>query len=140
MMNVFVYGSLMFDIVWNTLIINRYQKIDARLDDFKRMEVKGEVYPGLIAAEGGVVDGLLMLAMRQADILVLDSFEGEYYARSEVVVSASDGRLIRAQTYVFRDKYRYLLANAEWDIEEFSSKGINTFLMEYEGFFHNQRQ
>jgi hypothetical protein len=67
-------------------------------------------------------------------VLVLDRFEGEYYRRAQVVVSAYDGRLINAQTYIFRDRYRYLLGNNEWDIDRFCNSGIKVFLAEYGGF------
>ena len=133
-MNIFVYGSLMFDEVWTALVNDPCHKMDARLDGFKRLEVQGQLYPGMIEAKESVVDGRLMLGLQDADLLVLDRFEGEYYRRAQVVVSANDGRLLDAQTYIFRDKYRYLLGNNEWDIDRFCNSGIKAYLAEYGGF------
>ena len=53
MKNTFVYGSLMFDAVWDALIKNRYRKVAARLDGYTRVCIRGEVYPALVEAEGG---------------------------------------------------------------------------------------
>ena len=139
-MNVFVYGTLMFDDVWVALIKNRYHKINARLEGYKRLEVNGEVYPGVIKAKESDVDGVLMLGVRGVDMLVLDRFEGEFYRRSQVVVSAKDGGVHQAQAYIFRHKYRYMLGDAEWDVDKFKKSGIEVFLAEYGGFRESQSQ
>ena len=133
-MNIFVYGSLMFDEVWTALISEPYDNVAARLDGFKRLEVREQEYPGMIEAQKSVVDGRLVLGVQNADLLVLDRFEGEYYRRAQVVVSANDGRLFDAQTYIFKDDYSYLLGNNEWDVDRFCNNGIKLFLAEYGGF------
>jgi gamma-glutamylcyclotransferase (GGCT)/AIG2-like uncharacterized protein YtfP len=138
-MNVFVYGTLMFDRVWSALIAKRYRKIDAQLAGFKRVGVKGEVYPGLLKANGGTVDGVLVLDVDDADIRVLDRFEGEFYRRSNVMVSTTDDELLQAQTYIFRDRYRYMLGNTAWDVNNFSKSAMEVFLAEYAGFIDCQK-
>jgi len=138
-MNVFVYGTLMFDRVWSALIAKQYCRIDAQLAGFKRVGVKGEVYPGLLKTHGDIVDGVLVLDVDDADIRVLDRFEGDFYRRSGVMVSAADGRLFQAQTYIFRDRYRYMLDNAVWDVNNFSKNGMEEFLAEYGGFIECQK-
>jgi gamma-glutamylcyclotransferase (GGCT)/AIG2-like uncharacterized protein YtfP len=139
-MNVFVYGTLMFAEVRAALIKDRYHKVEARLEGFKRLEVKGQVYPGMIEAQASFVDGMLILGVQDTDMLLLDRFEGEYYRRAQVAVSANDGRLVDAETYIFRERYRYLLGDAEWDIDRFCNNGIKAFLAEYGGFLeaHNR--
>ena len=85
--NIFVYGSLMFDTVWGALIRADYEKLGARLDGYARCCVSGEVYPGLIEAENGVVNGVLVMGVATPDIHVLDRFEGDCYSRCPVVVA-----------------------------------------------------
>jgi gamma-glutamylcyclotransferase (GGCT)/AIG2-like uncharacterized protein YtfP len=138
-MNIFVYGTLMFDRVWSALIAKRYRKIDAQLAGFKRVCVTGEVYPGLLKADGGIVDGVLVLDVDDTDIRLLDRFEGKFYRRSDVMVSAKDGRLLQAQTYIFRDRYRYMLGNAAWDVNNFSNSAMEAFLAQYAGFIQCQK-
>lgn len=140
MINTFVYGSLMFDPVWNVLIKNRYNKIDASLNGYKRVTVKGEVYPGLIESAEHAVNGVLVLDVAKADIVELDRFEGEYYYRHGVKVEALDGRLYQAETYVFRPHYRYLLSSSIWNVKLFREQGIKTFLAEYRGFMQKHQR
>jgi hypothetical protein len=128
----------MFDRIWTALIKTHYRKIDARLDGYRRLTVKGEVYPGIIMANHSAVDGVLMLAIEEADLSVLDSFEGEFYRRTEVDVSTSDGRLCPAHTYVFRDRYRHMLGNTEWDIDKFRNDEIEIFVSGYSGLVQHK--
>lgn len=130
----------MFDPVWNVLIKNRYNKIDASLNGYKRVTVKGEVYPGLIESAEHAVNGVLVLGVAKADIVELDRFEGEYYHRQGVKVEAMDGRLYQAETYVFRHQYRYLLSDSVWNVKLFREQGIKTFLAEYSGFMQKHQR
>jgi len=138
MTNAFIYGSLMFDLVWDSLIETKYQKINTRLDSYRRVCVRGETYPGLIYSGAGCVDGLLVLNVSNADMVVRDRFEDEYYSRQRVTVETRVGELYDAETYVFRCKYQNLLGTAEWSIEEFRDSGIGDFMAGYEGFLRNR--
>ena len=134
MINTFVYGSLMFDAVWDALIRNGYRKQAARLDGYTRLCVKDEVYPGLVASDTGSVEGVLVEGVSKADILLLDRFEGEYYVRKPVTVITRGGESWSAETYVFNEAFRFLLSDAEWSAEEFGEYGIRKFMIEYGGF------
>ena len=74
MAHTFVYGSLMFDVVRDALVTGSYQKTAARLDGYARVGARGEVYPGLIKADGGTVKGVLVSGVSAADIQLLDCF------------------------------------------------------------------
>ncbi len=129
----------MFDPVWDALISNRYNKISARLDGYKRVSVKGEVYPGLVESAEHAVNGVLVMAVANADILQLDRFEGEYYQRQCVQVEARGGEMFKAETYVFRNQYNFLLSDSEWSVTDFSKQGMKIFLAEYNGFVQDQQ-
>ena len=67
MKNIFVYGSLMFDSVWNRVVTGSYSKIEGQLFGYSRFTIKGEHYPGLIE-KPGTVDGVIWLDVSDTDI------------------------------------------------------------------------
>jgi gamma-glutamylcyclotransferase (GGCT)/AIG2-like uncharacterized protein YtfP len=137
MKNIFVYGSLMFEEVWGQLTHNQYHKMDAHLKGFIRLKVKGEEYPGIIPSPDNQVTGHLYINVCSDDIEQLDSFEGELYQRSQVIV-LSDGSEYKADTYIFKSKYQTLLSGKEWDAGLFKEKGLKNFLKKY-GYFNQQQ-
>lgn len=132
--NIFIYGSLMFDRVWDVLIRDAYSKTAASLYDYRRVCVKQEDYPALIEYKDAHVDGVLVIGIMPPDINVLDRFEGEYYCRKKVKVVSENGEKIDAETYIFREVYRGLLTKDEWGVDNFRKHGIDRFLDRYAGF------
>ena len=132
--NTFVYGSLMFDAVWGSLISTQYAKLNARLNGYARRCVRGEVYPGLTEAEDGMVNGILVIGVTTRDVRVLDRFEGGCYSRRPVTVSTAENGLVNAETYVFRPGAGLLLSDREWSVDEFRENGLRIFLRQYQGF------
>jgi hypothetical protein len=41
---------------------------------------------------------------------------------------------VRAQAYVFRDKYRFLLTDNERDVGQYYNEDLQTFMSRYQGF------
>ena len=136
MINIFAYGSLMFDTVRDLLIDDRYRKLEGYVSGYKRLGVRDEVYPGLVASTDSRVDGVVLLDVNRSDIHLLDEFEGAYYRRQSITVVCGHRQCIHAQAYVFRDEYRFLLTDNEWDAERFCNNDIKTFLSRYQGFNH----
>ncbi len=134
MVDMFVYGTLMFDAVWDALIRNRYSKIDATLEGYARLCVRGEGYPGLMACDGKSVNGVLVQGMSVADVQLLDRFEGDDYRRKQVTVTCAGGRARDAQTYVFRNEKSFKLSESEWRVEDFGREGLEKFMADYRGF------
>lgn len=134
MIDMFVYGTLMFDPVWDVLISSRYRKVDATLEGYARLRVRGEVYPGLVACDGKCVCGILVRGVAYADVQLLDRFEGDDYSRKPVTVSCAGGQVRSAQAYVFRDERRFKLSQLEWRVEDFGRDGLEKFMAEYSGF------
>jgi gamma-glutamylcyclotransferase (GGCT)/AIG2-like uncharacterized protein YtfP len=131
MKNVFVYGSLMFDEVWKRLVRRRYAKLEARLPGYKKLDIKGELYPGLVKSKNSCVDGIVYLKIKNKDLLSLDKYEGKYYQRTPVLVCIHGSETIRADVYLFKKKYKKLLAKSEWDAIKFRTKSLNRFLSTY---------
>ncbi|HEX8884050.1 MAG TPA: gamma-glutamylcyclotransferase family protein, partial [Noviherbaspirillum sp.] len=74
--NVFTYGSLMFAEVWQPLVSGRYPSGPAVLAGYRRFAVPGVTYPGIVAAPGQEVAGLLYRDVAPDDLARLDLFEG----------------------------------------------------------------
>ena len=134
-MNVFTYGSLMFDRVWSKVVGDVWVKMGARLYGYKRRKIRGAVYPALIpGTDEDYVDGIIFLNVGKSVIEILDRFEGEHFQKETVECELADGRKIIASVYAFKEKYRNLIEDEEWDPIWFSKVGIYSFLTEYEGF------
>jgi hypothetical protein len=129
-MNLFTYGSLMFEPVWSTLVRQPHASMLARIDDFDRQGVLDELYPGLIHKPGAHTQGRLWLGLNDSEVAVLDAFEGVSYHRQSVQVAISARRggqtRVPAQVYVFSDTQR--LTGRPWDMQRFRDFDLERFL------------
>ena len=133
--HVLTYGSLMFDRVWSKVVGGVYKKSGATLYGYKRRKIRGAIYPALLpGTEADYVDGTIYLNVCRSDTKILDEFEGEQYQKEMAECELSDGSSIIASVYVFKEKYRDLIKDEEWDPAWFSEVAIHLFLTEYEGF------
>jgi len=133
MQNIFVYGTLMFDAVWERVVTRHYDKQAAILPGFKRLQVKGEKYPGLVRSFAGAVEGYIYFDVTARDVRLLDKFEGKYYRRRKVKVRTADGSVHTAGAYVFGRRYRRLLGASSWDPQRFQARYLSGFIKEYRG-------
>lgn len=127
-MNVFTYGSLMFDQVWSRVVRGNYRRAEAVLPGHERRAVRGETYPGVIAAPGASVAGVVYFDVAAADLARLDDFEGSPYERRSVVLELA-GQELPAEVYLIRDPGR--LEDSPWDVAGFERAGIFEFLSGY---------
>ena len=129
MKNLFTYGSLMFEKVWLRVVGARRESASGKVAGVKRFAVKGASYPGMLeSTPESTVAGLVYFDLADEDLVLLDRFEGACYKRCSVTCELDDGRIVAAFCYFFRDRFRYLLADREWDAEAFEKEGIRSFL------------
>ena len=133
MKSLFVYGSLMYDEVWNKIVQRCHQKLKAEIVGYKRLKVKNANYPGLVKGKG-TVQGFVWLNVSQSNIKRLDSFEGEYYSRVEGIATDINNNRIIVDFYLIQDLYLSILEDSEWDENEFRNNGLDNFLQNYTGF------
>jgi gamma-glutamylcyclotransferase (GGCT)/AIG2-like uncharacterized protein YtfP len=133
MRNIFVYGALMYDQVWNSIVEGKHEKISARLPGYKRLKVRGEEYPGLVKGDG-TVKGFVWLDIDDENLSRLDDFEAECYERVEELARDMNGQDIKVDVYRIRENYRTILEDAEWDIKHFEKSGLKKFILNYSGF------
>lgn len=132
-MNVFTYGSLMFEAVWSRLVTQPRASMLARLDDYERQGIFGELYPGLIPKPQARTEGRLWLGLSPQDVASLDAFEGAAYRRDsvKVTVCARHGgqTQVSAEVYVFLNPAQ--LTGAPWDTQRFRDVDLPAFLAQY---------
>ncbi len=134
-MNIFTYGSLMFDRVWTVVVAGAYRKTNARLFGYQRRKIKGEAYPALIpGTDADQVTGVIYLNVGQRDVVRLDRFEGACYTKKKEVCSLPNGSRISAWVYVFSDKFIDLVEAQAWDPTWFEKNGIHAFMTSYQGY------
>jgi hypothetical protein len=104
------------------------------LNDFRRLRVQGEHYPGLVRHPGGRVEGVLYHTLEAPAWARLDRFEGAMYERIPVTVELGDGTRVQADTYLIRPESENLLESVEWDFEVFLKQGKDGFVRDYAGY------
>ncbi|MDQ9171989.1 gamma-glutamylcyclotransferase family protein [Oxalobacteraceae bacterium R-40] len=124
--NVFTYGSLMFQAVWEQVVHRHYHSGKAVLEDHARYAIAGASYPGMVSQPGATVEGVLYLDVDTVDIARLDAFEGNEYRRATVQVRFEDGTCMEAHTYLYKATQR--LQDTSWKVNEFD---IQHFLRAY---------
>jgi len=132
MVNVFTYGSLMFDPVWSRVVESCYDRRTAILQGYDRKAVRGEFFPVIVpSAPCSRVEGLVYLNVSASDLARLDRFEGEYYYRKAEQVAAPDMTILPAEIYVLKEEYYAVISPREWDPVHFSTTGIHYFMHHY---------
>ena len=134
--HVFAYGSLMYAPVWQQVVGGRYHAARASATGFQRQAVRGETYPGVVRAAGGLVLGRLYFDVRDEDLARLDDFEGADYQRVSAELrllddspSAAAGGAVRGDLYLYLDPGK--LTGADWDQAWFEREGITGFMATY---------
>lgn len=127
--NVFTYGSLMFPEIWKRVVLGNYRAVPATVHGYARFAITRASYPGMVEADGALVDGILYFDVAPPDLAALDAFEGEEYRRDTVQVILSSGETVAADTYIYLVPQH--LSKSPWRPETFE---MASFLQTYCGF------
>jgi len=134
-MNLFTYGSLMFQEVWSQLVRGDYLSRPARLHGFTRRRVHGDVYPVIFRSHPGEwVDGLVYFDVGEEDLRRLDAFEAEPYDRQTHTVVVEGAEKHQADAYVLKESFYYMVNDREWDPQWFAREALPIFVSHYKGF------
>lgn len=126
--NVFTYGSLLFDGVWEAVVGRIGPSFEGRLDGFEAWKITGQVFPGLAPACGHQVAGRVWQGVTAVELAKLDAFESGIYDRERVPVQTSSGKLLKCWAYVVRPDCRDRLRNERWDRDEFQRLHLEDFV------------
>jgi gamma-glutamylcyclotransferase (GGCT)/AIG2-like uncharacterized protein YtfP len=130
-MNVFTYGSLMYESVWSLVVSVSYERTLADLSGYRRRLLRGQVYPALLAGDAtDTVQGVIYLDVQPGDIERLELFEGELYRREKVGCVTRHGERLAAEAFVIRPEYLHLVIDRDWDPDLFARTGLAAFLNE----------
>ena len=109
-MHLFAYGTLMCVDIMHKVSACRPAHAPATLGNYRRCRVDGEVYPGVVGEQGGLVPGLVYFDVPAEAWARLDAFEGEMYCRRTVLLTGADvcgdEISLEAETYVDRKSTR----------------------------------
>ena len=116
----FAYGTLQVPEILEALCGRALRGLPAQLEGFARGRIRDRVYPGVAPRSGATTSGRVYLDLREADLAVLDAFEGELYDRRPLAVSPLDGsRAVPAWVYVLAPTAEPLLRDEAWDLAGF---------------------
>lgn len=134
-MNIFTYGSLMYPVVWQRVVRGSYTSERATIAGFRRVAVRDEDYPMLVAdSPAALVEGVVYRGVDAHDLQQLDAFEGAYYDRIVSGVVLVSGVVIEAQVYIANSIGLSHALPSPWDIGRFEAQGLARFSAEYAGY------
>ena len=111
-----------------------FASIKGVLHGYHRKTIKGEIYPGIVACSGGVIEGLVYKDLTETEWNRLDLFEGDQYRREIVSVKFEKGSREPAETYLLKSEFADRLSSQDWDFEEFLKFNKKIFEANYSGF------
>jgi gamma-glutamylcyclotransferase (GGCT)/AIG2-like uncharacterized protein YtfP len=128
--NVFVYGTLMYPQVLHALLNRVPSNSKAVIHGFQRFNIKGQVFPGVIASTAdSKVEGVLLRELTPEDMVVFDEFEGDEYYKLPVQPQLLEqgGDAVAASVYIWQDSLRSYLYG-EWDPEAFAETHLESYV------------
>ena len=129
MTTLFAYGTLMAPALFELIAGTAMDSRPAVLQGYRRFAFANERYPGLIP--GTVADRTKGLAIANISTSIwqrLDAYESDMYSRQQVMLEGPSGERLAAQTYLVKPQFRYLLADYDWDFENFLNLHLNAYL------------
>ncbi len=116
MNSLFVYGTLMKASQLRAVVgAGTYTGVQvAKLEGFKRVQVRGAWYPAIYPEDDSCVSGFLVSGLDDKAMENLDTYEGGQYDRCAVQVEDLKGEHIPCEVYAFKEECYDRLTEAEW--------------------------
>ncbi|MFN7287306.1 MAG: gamma-glutamylcyclotransferase family protein [Verrucomicrobiota bacterium] len=131
-MNLFVYGSLMSDTVWQAVTGTLRPAIPATARGWEVRAIRNASYPGLVpATPDAIAHGLLRTGVSMDDLRQLDKFEGSFYERIAIRTTIPDGTSPPADAWVVAPSQRHHVLPLPWDAHRFFTEQIGDFLRQF---------
>lgn len=128
---IFVYGSLQFQDVIEAVSGRRFPAEDAVLHGYRRRRIQNHSFPGIRPDSAEKTQGQILRDVLEADLQVLDAFEGDLYERKTVSVRIGSDRLqtdTEAFAYVIRDEFADWMSAESWDLGWFQKNELRSFI------------
>ncbi|WP_319499859.1 gamma-glutamylcyclotransferase family protein [uncultured Draconibacterium sp.] len=122
MMNVFVYGSLLFPEIAEGLCGKKLKSEEATLRGYSRFALKEADYPAIIKKNNAKVKGKVLLNLDENAIYLLTFYEGDDYGMAPVKVETNSG-IVNAVAFVWMAGNEFL-EDFDWDEGQFESESL----------------
>ena len=122
MMNVFVYGSLLFPEIAEGLCGEKLKSEEAILRGYSRFALKEADYPAIIKKNNATVKGKVLLNLDENAIYLLTFYEGDDYGMAPVKVETNSG-IVNAVAFVWMAGNEFL-EDFDWDEGQFESESL----------------
>jgi gamma-glutamylcyclotransferase (GGCT)/AIG2-like uncharacterized protein YtfP len=122
----FVYGTLMFPAVIKSVIGRIPDNRSAFIKGYRRLEVAGELFPGLIRENDESVEGIVYVNITRDEWERLTSFEDDFYELQEVTVDCL-GTKVSALAYVVPPSRKSVLSDKVWNPDFFRENHLSGF-------------
>lgn len=114
----FAYGTLMFPAVIQSVVGRVPMSRPATIQGYRRLEVTGESFPGLIEGDGASIEGLLYFDLGKDEWERLTAFEDDFYDLEEVTVFSAQ-ETVHALAYIVPPARKSVLSGKAWNPEDF---------------------
>ncbi len=122
----FAYGMLMFPAVIKSVIGRIPDSRPAVIKGYRRLEVTGELFPGLIRENLESVEGLVYVSITRDEWGRLTAFEDQFYELQEVTVECL-GTNASALAYIVPSSRKSLLSDKTWNPDFFRENHLAGF-------------
>ena len=122
--SVFTYGTLLFPAVMAALTGRQLSHCKAVLPGYRRLLVRGRVYPAIVPDPKAHTAGVLYDNLDSTSLEMLDRFEGDLYQLDPVTVIIGDGSRRRAVAYILDPGRRSELTDEPWDSSAFAARHL----------------
>ena len=122
----FAYGTLMFPDVIRSVIGRVPASRSGVIKGYRRLEVAGESFPGLVKGDDESVEGLVYLEISKEEWDCLTAFEDDFHELQQVTVDCL-GTGVRALAYIVPPSRKSLLSDKAWNPDAFREKHLAGF-------------
>ncbi len=123
----------MYPAVWERVVSGRYSRSPGCIVGYRRVRIRSKSHPALIVGDQQI-QGVVWFQVSPADVEILDNFEGIHYRRAQISANLPNGGTLGCQVFLWRQEFRRLLLEEDWDLKVFETEGIIQFQRDYEGF------
>lgn len=125
---VFVYGTLLLPNIMEAVTGSSYESMPATLEGYRRLRMKNEVFPGIIADPEASTKGKLYLGVDARALNLLDAFEGDLFDRQLLSVTAENGDRCQAYVYIVPAWNSSHLEDKPWSLKTFMQDDYENFM------------
>ena len=124
--SLFAYGTLMFPVVIKSVIGRVPDSRLAVIKGYRRLEVNGESFPGLVKGDNERVEGLVYVNISREEWERLTAFEDDFYELQEVSVDCL-GTTVSALAYIVSSSRKSVLSDKVWNPDCFRENHLEGF-------------